>query len=293
VRLVGEAGPGGGRRRGAAVGEQPPRGPDPQLALVVAGRHAERAAKRPVGRVPAAPGRVGEVVHGQLRVVWRRDPRVVDKVAQPDRHGRGRPGHGDASGECPGCGMPGDMPRRVGEALVARQLAPASLFQRRGQPQQRAGQRRVLGHRRREQRRACGPAGHLTDQAGHQVGPDMHHPVGEAVRVGGMPVVRVVGVEQHDHAGTTDMAPVTAPEPLSACLGDADGVALVAMPVVDVRGEPGVHRLDREGPRAPVPDPVTGHEPILAGARPFKTRRRRPRQAPVHALRHQDRHRGP
>jgi hypothetical protein len=62
--------------------------------------------------------------------------------------------------------MPGDMPRDLGQALVARQFAagPAARFQRRGQPQQRAGQRRVLCHRHREQRQAIGPAGHLTDK---------------------------------------------------------------------------------------------------------------------------------
>src|SRR5258708_25567346 len=104
----------------------------------------------------------------------------------------------------------------------------------------------------------------------------MPHPVGEAASVGGVPVVRVIGVEQHDRAGTADMVAVTAPELLGAFLGDAKGGALVAVPVVNVRGEPGVHCLDRKGWRAPVPDPVTGHVPILAGARSFKTWQRRP-----------------
>ena len=164
VRLVGEAGLGGGNRRGGAGGEQPPRGPDPQLALVVAGRHPEGAVKRPVGRIPAAPGRIGQVVHGQRARAARarRDPRVVDEVAHPRGHVRGcRARHRARAGR-----VPGDMPHDVGQALVARQFAvgPAARLQRRGQPRQRAGQRRVIGHRRREQRQARGPARHLAEQ---------------------------------------------------------------------------------------------------------------------------------
>lgn len=58
------------------------------------------------------------------------------------------------------------MPSDVDQALVARQFAPGLVtgLQRGGQPQQRAGQRRVLRHGNREQRQAIGPAGHLTDK---------------------------------------------------------------------------------------------------------------------------------
>jgi putative MATE family efflux protein len=162
VRLVGEAGLGGGDRRGGARGERPPRGPDPQLALVVAGRHPEGTAKGPVGHVPAAPGRLGQVVHGQLRAPGRSDARVVDQVAHPVGHVRGRQARRRARERR----VPGDMPSDVDQALIARQFAPGLVIglQRGGQPQQRAGQRRVLGHGNREQRQAVGPAGHLTDE---------------------------------------------------------------------------------------------------------------------------------
>jgi MATE family, multidrug efflux pump len=124
VRLVGEAGLSGGDRRGGARGERPPRGPDPQLALVVAGRHLEGTPKGPVGHVPAAPGRLGQVVHGQLRAPGRRDPRVVDQVAHPAGHVRGQRSRRRARERR----VPGDMPGDVDQALVTRQLAPGPVI---------------------------------------------------------------------------------------------------------------------------------------------------------------------
>ena len=94
----------------------------------------------------------------------------------------------------------------------------------------------------------------------------MHHPVGETAVARRVPIVRIVRVEGHHHAAAAHMAPVTAGERLRAGLGHAERVALVTVPVVHVRGEMRVHRLDRHAVRAPVPGPVrggAGHIPIV------------------------------
>jgi len=66
VRLVGEAGLGGGDRRGSATGEQPPRGPDAQLALVVAGRHSVLGLETTMQGITAAAGNVGQLVRANI-----------------------------------------------------------------------------------------------------------------------------------------------------------------------------------------------------------------------------------
>jgi hypothetical protein len=62
----------------------------------------------------------------------------------------------------------------------------------------------------------------------------VNDPVGKAERVGGVTVVRVVRIEGHDHPGQAGVPGATAAERLSAVFGHAEGIALVAMPVVDV-----------------------------------------------------------
>src|ERR1700722_11311647 len=79
VGLVGDPRLGRGRRGRHTPGEQPTRGLDPQLPLVVAGREPVGLVKGPVGRVPAASGHRGQGGRGQLRG----GTRVVDERADP------------------------------------------------------------------------------------------------------------------------------------------------------------------------------------------------------------------
>jgi len=110
---------------------------------------------------------------------------------------------------------------------------------------------------------------------------------------GRVPVVRVVRVEGHDHAAGAHVPPVTAGEGLRAGLGHPEGIALVGVPVIHVRGEVRVHRLDRHAVRAPVPGPVVpGHVPIIALQRSRRRAASRPDWAHDRTFRHQDRHRG-
>src|SRR5689334_19824322 len=68
--------------------------------------------------------------------------------------------------------------------------------------------------------------------------------------------MRIVGVEGHHQAGRTDVSGAAAGEPLCPGLGHAERVGLVAVPVVDVPAEMGVHRLEPAVRRSPVPRPV-------------------------------------
>src|ERR1019366_5658198 len=62
--------------------------------------------------------------------------------------------------------------------------------------------------------------------------PDVHHQVSEPAVARGVPVVRIVGVEDHHHAGPADVAAPAAGERLRAGFGDAERVALVTVPVI-------------------------------------------------------------
>jgi hypothetical protein len=268
VRLVGEAGRGRGGGRRDARGEQPARRPDPELALVVARRHPVGGAERPVRRIPAASGRRGQVRQRQVRA---RNRRAVVVDAPPDPRGD-LSRHGTAAA-CPraACLTAARPARtvavqeggRLDEPLRAHQFGGAA-GQRRVHPQHRAGEPRVVDYRLAEQRQRR----RAIENAREVPGPDVDHPVGEPVLVARVPVVRIVGVEGHDQAGTAHVPAAAAGEGLGAGLGDAERVTLVTVPVVHVLREVRVHRLHRGGLRAPVPCPIAheSHYPARGGS---------------------------
>src|SRR5580658_7020248 len=119
VGLVGEPGLGRGHGRRHAAGQQPARGADPQLPLVVAGREPVGLVEGPVGRVPATSGGRGQVTCGQVRggarvVDERADPRGQARIGPVVRRARRR----DAPG-----GVPDQQAGRRAEPLVPLQVA--------------------------------------------------------------------------------------------------------------------------------------------------------------------------
>src|ERR1700722_6534331 len=123
VGLVGEPRLGRGRRGRHTPGEQPTRGLDPQLPLVVAGREPVGLVKGPVGRVPAASGDRGQVVRGQVRGGARvvdvgADPRGQARIGAELRRARRALLNRSVSG-----GVPDQQPGRRGEPLVSFQIA--------------------------------------------------------------------------------------------------------------------------------------------------------------------------
>ena len=73
---------------------------------------------------------------------------------------------------------------------------------------------------------------------------------------GGVSVMRIVGVKGHHQAGRADVPGAPAGEPLRPGLGHPERVGLVAVPVVDVPAEMGVHRFEPAIRRPPVPRAV-------------------------------------
>jgi hypothetical protein len=128
--------------------------------------------------------------------------------------------------------------------------------QRAVQGTQLARQDRVADHRVGEQRQAGPAPGDVAEHAADQLRTDVDHPVGEAELVAGLAVVRIVGVEGHDHPSGAGVRRPPAAEGLHALIGDAEGIRLVAVPVIGVPLEVGMHRLQRLVGRAPVARPV-------------------------------------
>src|SRR6266496_929669 len=78
VSLVAEAGLGGGRADRPPPRDQPPCGAEPELALVVAGRHPVRRRERAVDGEPAPARRGGQVGGGDVVEVA-----VADQLPDP------------------------------------------------------------------------------------------------------------------------------------------------------------------------------------------------------------------
>jgi hypothetical protein len=137
--------------------------------------------------------------------------------------------------------------------------------QQRGQPPQPPSQRPV-GHRGLgEQWQAGASALGVGEDVGDQVGPQVEHGVGEPVAPGGVPVVGIVGVEGHDHAGGAGPRAAPTAERLHALLGHTEQVRVVAVAVIDVPHEVGPHGLDGQVRQPPVLRPL--HQPV-GGPRP-------------------------
>jgi hypothetical protein len=118
-----------------------------------------------------------------------------------------------------------------------------------------------------EQRQARAPAMSVAKDLGDQVGPQVEHGVGEATARGRVPVVGIVGVEGHDHAGGAGPRAAPTAERLHALLGHTEQVGVVAVAVIDVPDEVGAHGLDGQVSQPPVLRPlrraVGGPRPAL------------------------------
>jgi hypothetical protein len=131
-----------------------------------------------------------------------------------------------------------------------------AVQQQRVQPPQSSSQRPVVHHGLGEQREARAPALSVGKDVGDQVGPQVEHGVGEPVARGRVPIVGIVGVEGHDHAGGAGPRAAPAAERLHALLGHAEQVRVVAVTVIDMPDEVGTHRLDGQLRQPPVARPL-------------------------------------
>ena len=110
----------------------------------------------------------------------------------------------------------------------------------------------------------CRAAGQGAQRVGDPGGLDVDQVVAEAALVAGAAVVHFIGVEHDDLAGQAAFDGAAIVEGLDAEVGDADGVAVVAMRGVAGAGELGAQQLDAVDERAVL-------QPVARRARSFKT----------------------
>src|SRR5882724_6477388 len=263
VALVGEADGGGDRGWRVAGGELALRLAQAQLQLIGVGRQAVGPREGAAEMEAAHAGDVREVGGGD--VVGQCFMQEIAGAAQGEEVraarcvGRDETRIGVAGGEA----QAGVAQQRL--AFERRRAFAQRLVQR----LHAARQDGIADQGRARERQLGRPAvARVHEHAAHGFRRQIEHAVGEALGDAGMAVMGLVRVEGHDHAGRAGMQRAAAMEGLHARLRHADGIALVAVALVDMALEMGVQQLDPERAGGGVVRPVAVPQPPRHRGRP-------------------------